>query len=69
MYTSQTISPNFSHRLTPAERRLTAGSANRAGLKNAAHRSTLPAAQKSDLVTAFMGGTVLISFLIALISL
>ncbi|MBC6992980.1 hypothetical protein QWY85_13955 [Neolewinella lacunae] len=60
MRASQEINTPNNYRLTPAQRRLSAGSVGTAGLRKAANRSLLPPARKAEIAAAITGGLVIL---------
>jgi len=69
MRASQKISINNSYRMTPAQRRLSAGATGPAGMRQPARRSVLPRARKAELAAAITGGLLIISLIVGLLAL
>lgn len=59
MRASQNITPNNAYKLTPAQRRLSAGVSGPAGMRFASRRAVLPPARRAELIAA-VAGTLLI---------
>ncbi len=67
MRASQKINTNNNYRMTPAQRRLSAGATDNAGLRNAAHRSLMPPAHKAEIAAAITGSLVILSVVAGLL--
>ncbi|SER41177.1 hypothetical protein [Neolewinella agarilytica] len=69
MRASQKIAINNSYRMTPAQRRLSAGATGPAGMRQSARRSVLPRARKAEFAAAITGSLLIISLIIGLLAL
>lgn len=69
MRASQSINPGRNRKLSPAQQRLSAGTANRLGLRYTARRQAIPEAKKTEIATAFAGAATIVMVLLGLMSL
>jgi len=69
MRASQHIPPSNSYRMTPVQRRLSAGFDGPSGMRTVARRSTMPAARKVEIAAAVTGGALIISLIISLMAI
>ncbi len=59
MRASQNITPNNSYKLTPVQRRLSAGASGPVGMRFSSRRAVLPPARRAEFIAA-VAGTLLI---------
>jgi hypothetical protein len=69
MRASQIISNSSNYRITPAQRRLSAGVTGAPGLRTVARRSAMPAARKAEFAAAITGGLLILSTIIGLLAM
>lgn len=68
MRASQNITPSRNYRLTPAQRRLSAG-ITQPGMRYAARKSAMRPARKAEIAAAVTGGLLIVSLVGALLAL
>ncbi|MEL7160873.1 MAG: hypothetical protein AAFN92_08945 [Bacteroidota bacterium] len=68
MRASQNINPGRNYRLTPAQRRLSAGISG-PGMRFSARKSMMPRARKAEVIAAVTGSLVILSLVAGLLAL
>ncbi|MEO0732972.1 MAG: hypothetical protein AAFZ52_09065 [Bacteroidota bacterium] len=68
MRASQNINPGRNYRLTPAQRRLSAGISS-PGMRFSARKSVMPRARRAEVLAAVTGSLLILSGAIALLAL
>lgn len=69
MRASQSITPGSRRGLTPAQRRLSAGSDGPAGMRIVGSRKQLPRARRAEYIAALTGGLIILATAVGLLAI